>query len=264
MKIPLKIIPKMILCLIALSLLFSSQNVLASKITGKPEKTSFSPQQRQDVEQIIKEYLKDNPHVIINSIRAMQERQSIIQKELTKKNIEKYKKHIFNDPNSPVAGNLKGDITIVEFHDYRCGYCKRVFLDLKKLMKKDKNIRFIFKEFPILSKRSELAARAAIATWHQDKTKYIAIHAAFMNTRGDFKLDRILRIANKIGLDIVQLEKDMKAASTTKILEKNRKLAGHLGIKGTPAFVIADRLIPGAPDLTTLRKIISEVRKTKR
>ena len=235
-------------------------NLKAEEKKAKSNELSLSIQQRKEVQQIINKYLRANPEIIVDSIRAMQERQNNLNKKRIRQNLERYKKLIFNDPTSPVAGSSNGDVTVVEFLDYSCGYCKRFFPNLKKIMDEDKNIRFVFKEFPILSRQSELAARAALAVWRQDKTKYMLIHSAFIDTKGAFTISRITRIAKNIGLNITQLKKDMGSSSMDKIIAANRRLAQNLGITGTPGFIIGDKIIPGALDITTLKRLIADAR----
>ena len=146
-------------------------------INNELNSSSLNVQQRKEVKDIIRKYLQKNPDVIIESIQKMRKQQEHQAKERSLKNLIIYKELILNDPTSPIAGNPEGDVTVVEFFDYSCGYCKRIFPHLKRLINEDKNIRFVFKELPILSPQSELAARAALAAWRQDKTKYIGIHS---------------------------------------------------------------------------------------
>ena len=220
-------------------------------------------QQSNHVKEIIRKYIQENPEVIIDSVQKLRERQKDSVKGRSIENLTTYKELILNDPTSPVAGNPKGDVTVVEFFDYSCGYCKRIFPNLKKLINDDKNIRFVFKELPILSPQSELAARAALAAWRQDKTKYMEIHSKFMNLKGRFSETRILRIARNKGLNIIELTKDMNSLALDKTIEGNRQLAQKLNITGTPGFIIGNNIIPGAVKLETLKQIIADVRKAK-
>jgi protein-disulfide isomerase len=224
---------------------------------------SLSAQQRKQVKEIIREYLQKNPQDIIQSVQTMRDQQKNNAKNLNQKNLVIYKELIINDPTSPIAGNPKGDVTIVEFFDYGCGYCKKIFPNLKRLISEDKNIRFVFKELPILSRQSELAARAALAAWRQDKKIYMVIHSEFMNLRGRFSEARIFRIAKNKGLDLVQLKKDMQSLTMDETIARNRQLAQKLNITGTPGFIIGNNIIPGAVELETLKKLILDVRKAK-
>ena len=232
-------------------------------INKKSNGSSLSILQRKQVNEMIEKFLRENPRVILESVNNMREQQENEAKEQSLKNLGIYKELIFNDPASPTIGNPKGDVTIVEFLDYSCGYCKRVFKTLKQLIREDKNIYVIFKELPILSPQSELAARAALATWQQDKTKYIDIHGEFMTLKGRLSEKRILRIARNNGLDLAQLKKDMSSKILKKTIAENRRLAQKLNITGTPGFIIGNNIIPGAIELKTFRKIISDIRNKK-
>ena len=233
--------------------------MLDNKVSAPP----LTLRQSDQVKRIIKQYLQENPEIIIDSVQKLRERQKDIANGQILQNLTTYKELILNDPTSPVAGNPKGDVTVVEFFDYSCGYCKRIFPDLKKLINDDKNIRFVFKELPILSRQSELAARAALAAWRQDKAKYMQIHSEFMNIKGRFSKTRILRIAKNKGLNISELTRDMGSLTLDKTIKGNRELANKLNITGTPGFIIGNNIIPGAVKLETLKSIIADVRKNK-
>ena len=250
-------------CLFAVSLGLppkaQAQSSGAPEIIGQNK--PFSASQKKEIEKIIGDYLRENPEIIIESIRKMQARERQQEQERGRKNLVTYREMIFNDPTSPVGGNPAGDVTIVEFFDYNCGYCKRVYPTVEKLLKEDQNIRYVFKEFPILSPQSELAARAALAAWHQDKSKYVQLHADFIKTRGSFTESRIMRMARKLGLNTVRLKEDMQSAKISQIINGNRALAQHLGITGTPGFVICNQIVPGAVDMATFKHLVAQARK---
>jgi len=235
------------------------QSSTMPKIIG--QSTPFSALQKKEIQKIIGDYLRDNPKIIIESIRTMQARERQRKQERGIKNLVTYREMIFNDPTSPIGGNPNGDVTIVEFFDYNCSFCKRVFLIVQKLLEEDKNIRYVFKEFPILSLSSELAARAALAAWRQDKPKYVQLHTEFIKSRGGFTESRIMRIAKKLGLDTVQLKKDMQSAKIGQIINGNRALAQRLGITGTPGFIIGNQIYPGAADMATFKSLVAAARK---
>ncbi len=234
---------------------------LTSKVQAQSSTTPFNTTQKKEIEKIIGDYLRENPEIIIESIRAMQARDRQQERERGLKNLVTYREMIYNDPTSPIGGNPKGDVTIVEFFDYNCGFCKRVFPTVKKLLEEDKNIRYVFKEFPILSPQSELAARAALASWLQDKSKYVELHAEFINARGGFSESRIMRMAKKFGLDTKRLKKDMHSTKISQIINGNRELAQRLGITGTPGFIIGNQIYPGAADMATFKNLVAQARK---
>lgn len=170
-------------------------------------------------------------------------------------------KEIFNDGVSYVAGNPKGDVTIVEFFDYRCPYCKQMQPHLQALLKEDGKLRLVLKELPVLGPESVTASRAAVAALEQGKgAKYLAFHDAMMTFRGQLSDDDIFRMAGAAGLDVAKLKTDMQAPKVEAVLRANLALADKLGIQGTPGFVIGDQLIPGAVSLDTLRQMVKATR----
>jgi protein-disulfide isomerase len=171
-----------------------------------------------------------------------------------------HRSEIFDDPTTPVGGNPKGDVTIVEFFDYRCPYCKRVQPELQALLDQDRKLRFIYKELPILGPASVIAARAALAAQRQGK--YEAFHAAMMGTKGQITEDTVDKIAESVGLDIDWLRQDMAAPEIVQALRANLVLANALNIHGTPGFIIGNRIVMGGIDLDTLKNMIGAARKS--
>jgi protein-disulfide isomerase len=168
---------------------------------------------------------------------------------------------LLNDPNSPVSGNLDGDVTVVEFFDYRCGYCKRVAGAVSQLQKDDPNVRVVYKDFPILGEASELAARAALASKTQGK--HLAFHEALLASKSELTQETIFAIAKQVGLDPDQLNKGMQDPTIRTIIEHNRALARELGINGTPGFIVGTELVPGALELKDLKNLVRQVRQEK-
>jgi protein-disulfide isomerase len=214
---------------------------------------------REQIEQIVREYLLANPEVIIEAVEGLEEKRRREAEAGQRDALKAKQAQIFNDPDAPVAGNPQGDVTLVEFFDYRCGYCKQVAPALAQLLKSDGKLRFVFKELPILGPDSIVAARGALAARLQDK--YVPMHEALIRHRGSFDEQTVLRIASEVGLDVARLKADMAKPELNAIVEKNRQLARDLAINGTPAFVIGDKVIPGAVDLNTLRKLVADARQ---
>ena len=242
----------------SLTVLFIALNAGEVKCESLTSPLKFS--QIQEIQNIISNYLKKNPEIIIEAIEIFRNREKHAKKLQQREKIRRSRELLLFDKTSPVSGNPNGDITIVEFFDYRCGYCKKVFSFIPSLLKDDKNLRFVFKELPILSPESELAARAALVVWKYQKKKYFQFHKALMETRSPLSEQNILRIARRIKLDVSQIRKEMRSDKINNILLKNQELARKLGIQGTPAFIIGDKLIPGAVDLLYIKKLISEIR----
>ncbi len=221
---------------------------------------ALSVKQRSEVEKLVRQYILENPQVILESVQRMQAETEQKSRQQAQANVVAYRDQLIKDPDAPIGGNPKGDVTVVEFFDYRCGYCKKVFPAIQELLKTDGNVRYVFKEFPILGPDSEFASRAALALWRMDKSKYHAFHTAMMLNKGALPESKVLGIASKLGIDAKALRAAAKAPEIDKILANNFKLAEALNINGTPAFVIGDELIPGAADLATLRQKINKAR----
>ncbi len=225
--------------------------------TSSPQVT---PDNVPAIERIIRDYLLKNPEVILEAIENLEKKRNENAQGAAKAMIAERRDEIFNDPDSPVAGNINGDIAIVEFFDYRCPYCKQVVAPLAQLLKEDGKLRLVHKELPILGPDSLLASRAALAARLQNK--YHPMHAALMRLR---TLDEasILKAATEQGLDANRLKNDMQSPQVEQSLERNRQLARALNITGTPAFIIGDALVPGAIDLRTMKSLVAEARAKK-
>jgi protein-disulfide isomerase len=172
-------------------------------------------------------------------------------------------KSIYRSPNSSVAGNPDGDITVVEFFDFNCGYCKHGLPEVQKLIQADKNVRVVFKELPILSKGSDEAARAALAAKRQGK--YWEFHQAMLSSKGQANEASSLKTAESLGLDMDKFKADMASDDVKNELLEMMKLAKAMGVNGTPHFLVGDKSIPGAPeDLhDQLEALVTDFRKNK-
>ena len=230
-----------------------------------PEKpaggSTFSADQRKELHSIIKEFLLNNPDVLFDAQAVLDARMEKIQSERMAVAMKEVAGELYRPTGSPVVGNVMGDVPIVEFFDYNCGFCKKAFPDVAKLMEKDKKVRVILKEFPILSKGSEEASRVALAAKMQGK--YWEFHRAMLEVQGQATEASALRTAEKLGLDMPRIKKDMASAEVKKEIEDTRKLAAKIGIQGTPHFIVGDRVIAGAPENLgeMLDKHVSDVRK---
>jgi protein-disulfide isomerase len=222
---------------------------------------SFSPAQVEEIEGLIRAYLLRNPELILEAVENLEQKRREDAQRSAKSAIAERRDEILNDVEAPVAGNPNGDVTIVEFFDYRCPYCKQVGPTIAQLLKEDSKLRFVYKELPILGPDSVVAARAALAARNQGK--YFPLHDALMRTRGTLDEATVLKLAGDAGLDTKRLKTDMSAPEIDKILDRNMKLAHMLAITGTPGFVVGDTIVPGAVDLATLRSLVSDARKKK-
>ncbi len=213
---------------------------------------------RQALEETIRDYLLKHPEVVEEALQVLEQRRREAEKQRDRELVKAHGEALLRDPGSPVGGNPRGDVTVVEFFDYRCGYCRGVAPDVKKLLQEDPNVRIVYKEFPILSPDSLLAARAALAA--QAQGKYGAFHEALMTANGPLALPAILQIARRIGLDAARLKADMEGPEILAAIKQNRNLAEALGITGTPAFVIGPELVSGAIDLHAMKALVSQAR----
>jgi len=221
----------------------------------------FSPEQKKAIEAIIKDYLLANPEVFLEVQSALEARMEEIQAKRLQATISSQAEEIYRSPGAPIAGNPKGDVTIVEFFDYNCGYCKRAFVDIAKVVEKDPKVKLVLKELPILSKGSEEAARVSLAAKAQGK--YWEVHRALLTLRGQANEQTALAAAEKTGVDMAKLKADMKSEAVTQEIGRVRDLAQAMGIQGTPHFLVADRAIAGAPQnlLELMSQHIADVRK---
>ncbi len=229
---------------------------MTTSAQDKSAASAVTPEQRKAFKGVIKDYLLKNPIIIREAIQALQAQEEAAKQAQAAAALKTHKDQLFYDKTSPVAGNPKGDITVVEFFDYNCGYCKRVTPTLKAVMEKDPNLRVVYKEFAILGPQSITAARAALAA--QKQGKYKEFHEGLMMGQSDE--NSIAALTNLLGMDYSKLRKDMADPKIQQVLQKNYQLATTLGINGTPAFVIGERLFPGAIGEAALTQIIREER----
>src|SRR5690606_12707569 len=203
----------------------------------------------------VRDYLIENPEVLMEAIGVLEERQAAAQAQGDVALIKANGTDIFDDPASYVGGNPDGDITIVEFIDYRCGYCRKAHKDVAELISSDGNIRYVVKEFPILGQDSIVAARFAIATLHvAGADAYARVNAGFYESfRGEVSPQTLASFAKGLGLDAEAIFKQMDTPEVSKIIEDNHRLAERLQISGTPTFVIGDQMLRGYVPLATMR-----------
>lgn len=218
----------------------------------------FSAEQRKAIEAIVKDYLLKHPEILVEVSKELEKRQSAEQAAEHKRVISEKRKAIFSARSDFVLGNPKGDITVVEFFDYNCAWCKRAVDEMSKLTKADPNVRIVFKEFPIFGENSTFAAKAAMASIKQGK--YWDFHVALMKERQVTK-ENVFKIAEKVGLDVARLKNDMADPAFDAAIKETTELAQALGIEGTPGFVIDAKVNVGFLPADGLRQMIAEIRK---
>lgn len=227
-----------------------------------PATATSDPAFQRAVEQVVEQYLRSHPEVIEQSLLILQAERKEEERERVRSLIATKQTELLNDPHSPVSGNLEGDVTVVEFFDYRCGYCKQVAGTVTQLQHDDPNVKVVYKDYPILGEASVLAARAALASKAQGK--HLAFHEALLATEEELTQETILAMATAVGLDTEKLHRDMESPSIQTTIERNQALARELGINGTPGFIVGTELVPGAIDLKDLKNLVQQVRREKK
>ncbi|MEL6886275.1 MAG: DsbA family protein [Pseudomonadota bacterium] len=223
--------------------------------------SQMTDEQRQIFREEVRAYLMDNPQVIMEAVAVLEEREAEAQAKADLTLVSDNAAEIFDDGYSYVGGNPDGDITLVEFLDYKCGFCKRAHGEVGKLLETDGNIRLIVKEFPILGEQSLLASRFAVATKQvAGGDAYKGVSDALMELSGDVTLPALRRMANTFGLDADEIEAAMDTEAVTAELRATRALAQKLNITGTPTFVLEDELLRGYLPYDQMEVIVADKR----
>ena len=221
---------------------------------------SLSPAQKSDVENIVREYLIAHPEVIQDAMAELERRQTAAEAAKHKVAVKEHAQKLFSSPNQVTLGNPNGNVTFVEFFDYNCGYCKRAMDDMLTLMKDDPKLKIVLKEFPVLGPGSVEAARVAVAVRMQNPKKYLEFHTKLLGGRGPADEAHALAVAKDVGMNMAQLQKDMKSPEVKTTLEEDFKLAESLGLNGTPSYVIGDDVVVGAIGLEGLQAKVNTAR----
>jgi protein-disulfide isomerase len=211
---------------------------------------------------VVKDYLLKNPEILQDVMAELEKRQAEQQRVAQSAALKEARTVLVNAPHSIVAGNPSGDVTLVEFFDYNCGYCKRALGDVRALIKGDPKLRIVLKDFPVLGPDSVEASRVALAVKNQlSGEKLVDYHFKLMASQGRVNGERALAVAKEMGADMARVQKDMEAAEVRAALQENVGLGDKLGLSGTPAFIIGDEVIPGAVGLEPLKQVVAGVRQ---
>ena len=245
---------------VALAIVFPSASEQPAQLVTESSagNTPFSALQKNDIRNTVREYLLNNPEVIVEALEALQTQQQNSQQQQNNGAIAANMEQLVGSRRDPFIGNPDASVTIVEFFDYQCPYCKRMAPELAKIVAEDPDVKIIFKEFPVFGRESILAARAALASAKQGK--YREFHMAIMGLRGAPSENAIFRVASRLGMDMDRLRRDMQSPSIETQIQTNLQLARAVGVRGTPAYVIGDQLVPGAMSLDQMRQLIAEKR----
>jgi protein-disulfide isomerase len=222
-----------------------------------------SPAERNKIESVVQAYLLAHPEVIMQAIREQQRRQTLAQMLPA---IERYRSYLETDSDAPVLGNPDGDVTIVEFFDYRCGFCRRHFPAVMKLVEEDGNIRLLPKQFPILDgpdskPLSMLSAKAALAAHKQGK--FAEFHSAMMLSGTQVTEESIYQAAAKVGLDVTRLKADMGDKLIEKRINNTLAIGQDIGFSGTPGYIIGKDVVLGAEGYDRLHEAVARARAEK-
>lgn len=226
--------------------------------------TDISVGTRDALRAEIRSYLLDNPEVIMEAIQVLEQRRTAAAAEAEAGLVAVIADELRNDGYSHVAGNPDGDVTVVEFLDYNCGYCKKAHEDVKTLLRMDPNVRLVIKEFPILGPSSRIAAEMAMAAMMQDNgDAYLEFNDLLLTNRGTLDEAAILRLAQRAGLDTVRLRSDAADPAIAANIARTYELAKKLRIEGTPTFVIGDKVVRGFVPLQQLQSDVAAERAEK-
>jgi protein-disulfide isomerase len=222
----------------------------------------FSVPQKNEIERIVREYLVSHPEVLQDAIAELEKRQAAAELEKAKAAVASNSETLFNSSRQVVLGNPHGNVTMVEFFDYNCGFCKRAMADMLDLLKSDPNLKVVLKEFPVLGAGSVEAAKVAAAVRIQDKDgkKYLEFHQKLLGGRGQADKARALAVAKEVGFDIKRIEADMDGDEAKVSIEESLKLGETLGLNGTPSYVVGTDVVIGAVGLDALRTKVSAAR----
>lgn len=243
-------------CLACLGLVFT----LLQPINARA--ADFSPDQKEAIRALIKEVLMSNPEIIQDAMNELEKRQTESEKAAQAKAVTELMPVLSQSARSTVIGNPKGDVTLVEFFDYNCGYCKSALNDLVKLVKDDAKLRVVIRDFPVLGPDSVEAAIVAVAARQQfSGNKYMEFHQKLLESKGRVGKDRALTVAKDLGADLAKLNKDMEAGETKSLISETMTIADALRLQGTPAYVVGNDVVFGAVGYDALKSAIDNTRR---
>ncbi len=238
--------------------LFASTAVFACATFSTVQAGSFTPEQKTEMQEIIRSYLLENPDLLREMATNLEAKDKQAEDDVRTKAMSTLGPEIFRTATDPSIGNPKGDVTIVEFMDYNCGWCKKSMSEVSTILKADDKLRVVFKEFPIFGEHSEYAARAALAAAKQNK--YWELHQAMFSHEGQVTTDVVNQLAEGLDLNMEKLKTDIGSKEIGERIAANMQLGKQLAINGTPAFIIDDQVHGGYLPLDGMVAAIAEVR----
>jgi protein-disulfide isomerase len=237
--------------------------LMAFSIATPAHARNFADENRADIERIIKEYLMAHPEVLQDAANELEKRQVAAEAKRQVVALRQNQDALFNSPHQVTLGNPRGDVTMVEFFDYNCPYCKSALPDLVQLLKADPKLKLVLKEYPVLGQGSVEAAQVSIAVRMQDKSgeKYLAFHQKLFGGRGPADKARALAAAKEAGLDVDRIEKDLGSDEVRETLKESLSLADAIGIDGTPSYIIGPDVVTGAQDFASFKQKVDAARR---
>lgn len=245
---------------LAFAIAFAIPMAAPAQEQSRPTLSDMSETERTALRTEIRAYLLENPEVLMEAIQILEARRTANAQQDDMALIAANREQLFSDPNAWVTGNPEGDVTVVEFADYRCGYCKKAHPELKELLRLDPNIRLVVKEFPILGPDSVAAARMALAAVELDPANFEELNDALMSFEGQLTETTAYQIARSIGYDVAALKERATSAEIDAQLGDNYALAQSMGLQGTPSFVFVNQIIRGYVPLEQMQAAVAEVR----
>lgn len=231
-------------------------------LTGRAMAQSFTEAQRAEIVGILRDALRRDPTILREAFGALQAAEERDREDAQRDAIAAHRQEIFGVAADPVRGNPRGNVTIVEFFDVRCPYCKRLHAEMGPLLRRDRDIRVVMKDLPILGPQSVVAARALLAAHRQGK--YAELYDALMSLRGEPTDAAIRSEAERVGLDYARLRREMEDPAIQQRLDANIALARALRIEGTPALIIGETLVPGALPVAQIEQMVAAARQRRR
>lgn len=232
--------------------------LVALTIFSPASAESFSDDQKAEMGEIIRGYLMENPELLREMAAKLEANDKAAEESQRSSALLTSKDEIFRSAGDATVGNPKGDVTVVEFLDYNCGWCKKSMSEVSTLLKSDPNLKFVFKEFPIFGEHSEYAARAALAAKNQGK--YWELHQAMFSQEGKITTEIVDQLAEGLGLDMAKLKADIESKEIGERIAANMQLGKNLAINGTPAFIIDDKVYGGYLPLDSMAEAVTAVR----
>lgn len=222
----------------------------------------FTPEQKKAIESMVHSYIVAHPEVLQEAMAELEKRQQTAQEAKQQQALTTEKETLLKSKNAVVVGNPDGDVTLVEFFDYNCGFCKRAVGDVSRLIKGDGKLRVVMRDFPVLGQESLEASRIALAAKQQLSGQgALDYHKRLMAVKGRIGKEQAETVAREMGLDMTRLAKDADSPAVADALKESRELGDKLGLTGTPSFVIGDTIIPGAVGHDAMAEAIKSVRQ---